>query len=240
MLAKIEWQFVDRKFLGKDNWTCGKFCCQENSVGPTPFKEFIICTLFTPVSEIHQLFRWELVADHHSYYWRNSKSLLFNQKSKKESLFWIKRPGTDSVNSLQKAKFYQKSTLFPQLLSVRGVSVDWSWSFKSLINMQTLWHHTFRSGCCCSCCVVLRFFKCWYLWNQIRYRETVNGFIQILHVLLCKKEIINFISCTLKAIVQTSYFVHQWSKLEHCLSTKHRFGSLKWDTKVLCISALGR
>ena len=58
--------------------------------------------------------------------------------------------------------------------------------------MQTLWYHDwlfllFRSEPILS--VVFQFFKHWYLWNQIRYQETVNGIHECMffHTLSYKK-----------------------------------------------------
>ena len=39
----------------------------ENFGSQTPFKDFLICILFTDGNEIHQPFRRECVLDHHSY-----------------------------------------------------------------------------------------------------------------------------------------------------------------------------
>ena len=57
--------------------------------------------------------------------------------------------------------------------------LSYSQSCNSSTNMQTLWRHNF--DCCCCCLQWVNFecrvsvFKRRYLWNQIRYQETVNG-----------------------------------------------------------------
>ena len=86
---------------------------------------------------------------------------------------------------LWRPKFYQDGSYFPS----NHLLAEFQW-----IQMSTCWVTanlvTHRSTCkpydvtilivvvVCSesvLSVVFRFFKCWYLWNQIRYQETVNG-----------------------------------------------------------------
>ena len=86
---------------------------------------------------------------------------------------------------LWRPKFYQERSYFPGNL----LFSEFQWILMStcwvIVNLVT--HRSTCKPCditiliiivVCSepiLIVVFRFFKCWYLWNQIRYQETVDG-----------------------------------------------------------------